>query len=343
MRRWAAWTAAMTVLLAGAVAPANAVDEILPLERQQLDVTVTGNRAVPVRLTEPVTLDLTRSGDELAGVSVDLAGALLGERDEFGVALVSRFRNDAIVVAAMFEPDGTPLLASGQTSRLGLPRPVNDTATCVRCEIPAGDYDLFVFGPYRFRADDPAPRVTLRLTGLAEGAAAVADTAGYGAYVIAAASEFGGPASAVGGGGIQTIVAPLFYDGAQRDGVYLSQARVTTSSDPIGGGELSLSAQVNNRPEIPLTGERMPFQDGYSGTAAVVGGAGHLETGLVVPTTLDREIPYLYSHGDTTLVNHSGWTMNVAMLWLTTRTMIFDDPEPLQEPVLDVESQTWGS
>lgn len=333
----------MTLVVVGAVAPANAADDILPLEREQLDVTVTGNRAVAVRLAEPVTVDLTRSGDELAGVSVDLAGATLREHDEFGVALVSRFRNDAVVVAAMFEPDGTPLLASGQTPRLGLPRPANDAATCVRCEIPAGDYDLFVFGPYRVRGDDPAPRVTLRLAGLAEGAAAVADTAGHGAYVIASASKHAGPASAIGGGGMQTALFPLFYDGAQRDGVYLSQASVTTSSDPVGGGELTLSAQVNNRPEIPATGQHMPFQDGYNATAAVVGAAGHLETGLVVPTTLDREIPYLYSHGDTSLVNHSGWTMNVAMLWLTTRTWIFDDPEPLEEPALDVEFQTWGN
>jgi hypothetical protein len=61
-----------------------------------------------------------------------------------------------------------------------------------------------------------------------------------------------------------------------------------------------------------------------------------------VPTTLDREIPYLYAHADTTLANHSGWKADVAMLWLTARTGTFEGASTAREPEVDVDVHGWN-
>jgi hypothetical protein len=126
----------------------GAAEEVgILLEDNRVTVTVTGNRVVPVRLAKAATWDLSRDCDGVTGVTVDRNGAVLGVFDEYGVALVARGSNTDAAMAVMYAPGGAVGLVSGQTTRLGLPRPVDDAVMCERCDLPAGDYDLFVFGP----------------------------------------------------------------------------------------------------------------------------------------------------------------------------------------------------
>jgi hypothetical protein len=327
-------------LLVAAPSAAAAPDDAIVLDRSRVTVAVTGNRVIPVRLTQPVTWDLTADDTRVAGITVDLNGAALGTWDDYGVALVTRGSTTGVVTAAMFAADGRPVLTSGQTSRIGLPRPAGDSVACIRCDVPAGDYDLFLFGPYRRSAQDPAPSITLHFEGPAAGATVIPDGAGRGAYILSFAPRSISPAGNLGGGMFSMII-PLFYDGAEREGIFLAQASVRAPFAPAGAAELTLSGQVNNRPPIGPTEERMPLQDGYAAAGGVVVGDGVFQARIAAATTLDRKTPYVYAHGDTWIANHNGWTMDLGMLWLTTRTVIYDQSAAAREPAADLQVKTW--
>ena len=300
--------------------PAAGAADVRVLDTRTVRIPVTGDRAVPVRLPQAVTIDVTSdSVQQPPGIGLAPApeGAFSRYAPEFGVALVQQGRPDGAVVAAVYDQTGRPVLSFGQTGRIGPDREADRAATCTRCELPAGTYDLFIFGgPRRLEDDDPRAMMTLTLDGLAAGAAAIGEAEGRSAVVLTGSVHYASKIPGSTGGGASSAVFPLGYDGVAREGIHVAQAAFATKASS-GGAAISMVAQASVRPrQLPAGGVPYPVADAYGAAAGATPGPYVVRTSSV--STLAGMQPAINAAADGDFIGADSWTVDVAHLWLTT-------------------------
>lgn len=313
---------AVVALFAALLAPASAsASASAPrvLTVSELRVPVVFKRSIPVRLPQPVTVDISSDGvaapPDVAVISPE--GADLSRFEQpIGVALVEQGRTSGAAVVAAFDREGRVLLTYGQRGRRTVGRPLDEALSCTRCDLPAGDYDLFVFGgPFSRRQSDPPLTARIRFEGLPPGVEEFTGDEGRPTFILAG-SAFNTGSSDTAGGGVDLAVIPS-YDGVRRDGMHITQSTFTTkAAGALSPFSMTVEATVSNRPSIagPVPN---PMADVYGAHADLSDRPKTVRTSFV--SALDGDLPYTYVRADGSMVGAESWRVVVTSIWLSTQ------------------------